>query len=213
MKNSRTTFRVIFVSGIFLLGCSLLPIPGIATQPPPTFVPAAEIPTKSSAETSMGLENENLLAEVPSGFKVDYQAQQENQAITEMVAESESVEDWSTMVTVQVYLGETNTTPAQAQETLTQSWFNACENSESYPVADGAENGYGFLLWQLYCPLNPSTQKMEYTYMKAIQGNDSFYLVQVAFRHEPSDDEITQWMQYLKGVQVCDSRIPERACP
>jgi hypothetical protein len=69
------------------------------------------------------------------------------------------------------------------------------------------------VLWQLSCPLNPSTQKVEYTYLKAIQGNDSFYLVQVAFRYEPSDEDVTQWMQYLKQVQVCDTRIPERACP
>ncbi|HKJ40150.1 MAG TPA: hypothetical protein VJ972_15375, partial [Anaerolineales bacterium] len=104
-------------------------------------------------------------------------------------------------------------TPQQYEETLTERWFNACENSETYPVADGAENGYNFVLWQLYCPLNAATQKEEYTFLKAVQGNDSFYLVQVAFRHEPSDDEITQWMGYLKEIQVCDSRIAERACP
>lgn len=165
-----------------------------------------------TTQTGTGLENENLLAELPNGFKIGYQAEQGNQTITEMVAESESVEDWTTMVTVQVYLGENNTTPQQAQETMTNRWFGACENSETYPVADGAENGYNFVLWQLYCPLNPSTQKVEFTYMKAIQGNDSFYLVQVAFRYKPTDADITQWMNYLRDVQVCDSRIPDRAC-
>jgi hypothetical protein len=159
------------------------------------------------------LENENLLAGLPEGFKVDYQAEQNNQTITEMVPEDESVENWTTMVTVQVYLGEKNTTPEQAQDNLTQAWFNACQNSESYPVADGTENGYNFVLWMLYCPLNPSTQQSEYTYLKAIEGNDSFYLVQVAFRHEPSEDEITQWMNYMKEVQVCDSRIDGQTCP
>lgn len=171
------------------------------------------MPPEQPTETSMGLENENLLAEVPSGFKIDYQAEQNGVVINEMVPEGESVNDWTTLVTVQIFMGMTNTAPEQYQENMTQSWFNACENSESYPVADGEENGYNFMLWQLYCPLNPSTQKVEYAYLKAIQGNDSFYLVQVAFRHEPSSDEITQWMQYLKQVQVCDSRIPEQACP
>jgi hypothetical protein len=114
---------------------------------------------------------------------------------------------------VQVYLGQNSLTPAQAQETLTTDWFNACANSESYPIADGEENGYDFSLWQLYCPLNPSTQLEEYTYMKAIAGNDSFYLVQVAFRYEPTEADVTRWMQYLKQVQVCDTRIAERACP
>src|SRR5688572_708123 len=129
------------------------------------------MPTSLPTQPGSELQNENLLAELPAGFKIGYQAEQGNQTITEIVPENESVEEWTTMLTVQVYLGETNTTPEQAQETLTNSWFDACENSETYPVADGSENGYNFLLWQLYCPVNPATQKVEYTYMKAIQGN------------------------------------------
>ena len=211
MKKSN--FRVIFATGLFLLGCSLLPIPNTTVNISPTFTPMPILPPEQSTETSMGLENENLLVEVPSGFKIDYQAEQNDVVINEMVPANESVNDWTTLVTVQIFLGETSTTPEQYQETMTQSWFNACDNSETYPVADGDENGYHFVLWQLYCPVNPSTQKVEYAYMKAIQGNDSFYLVQVAFRHGPSNDEITQWMKYLKDVQVCDSRLPEQACP
>ncbi len=221
MKNSMTAVSIILVTSFFVLACSSAYLPSLAAPTPQKLVTIPAMPTTfltqppSRAETTQtgtNLENENLLAELPAGFKIGYQAKQGNQTITEMVAENESVEAWTIMVTVQVYLGETNTTPAQAQATLTKSWFGACENSESHPVADGAENGYSFVLWQLYCPLNPSTQKVEYTYLKAIQGNDSFYLTQVAFRHEPSDDEITKWMGYLKQVQVCDSRIPERAC-
>jgi hypothetical protein len=214
MKRPTSTLNLLFITSIFLLACVSSSLPSLATETPQTIITvkpfqSPEIP----AQPGSGLENENLLAGVPAGFKIDYQAEQENQTITEIVAEGESVKDWTTMVTVQVYLGETNTTPQQAQETLTNSWFNACENSESYPVADGVENGYNFLLWQLYCPLNPSTQKVEFTYLKAVEGNDSFYLVQVAFRYEPTDADITQWMNYLRDVQVCDSRIPEQACP
>lgn len=220
MKRSTTSHIAIFMTSIFLLACYASQIPDFSTATPQTIITVPPMPTEfltlpqtEMTQSETGLENENLLAELPEGFKVDYQAEQGNQTITEMVAEGESVEAWTTMVTVQVYMGDTTTTPEQAQETLTDSWFNACENSESYPVADGVENGYNFILWQLYCPLNPSTQKPELTYLKAIQGNDSFYLVQVAFRYEPSDEDITQWVQYLKQVQVCDSRIPERACP
>jgi hypothetical protein len=28
----------------------------------------------------------------------------------------------------------------------------------------------------------------------------------------PSKDQITQWMQYLRSVMVCDSRVPDRTC-
>ena len=214
MKQSAITLNVIVVTSIFLLACSLLPLPDATSETPPTFTPEPVLSQfDQSTEAGTASENENLLAELPTGFKIDYQAEQNNMVINEMVPQSESVNDWTTMVTVQIFLGETNTTPEQYQETMTQSWFNACQDSESYPVANGDENGYNFVLWQLYCPLNPSTQKVEYAYMKAIQGNDSFYLVQVAFRREPSSDEITQSMNYLREVQVCNTRIAERACP
>lgn len=221
MKKSKTTISAILISILFVLACSSANLPSLATATPQAIITMPPMPSDfitqppsqtESTQTGTGLENENLLAGLPDGFKIGYQAEQGNQTITEMVAEDETVEDWTIMVTVQVYLGEKNTTPQQAQETMTNRWFGACENSETYPVADGVENGYNFVLWQLYCPLNPSTQKVEFTYLKAIQGNDSLYLVQVAFRYKPTEADITQWMNYLREVQVCDSRIPERAC-
>ena len=221
MKRTPISTLLVLVS-LVILACSTVSLPSLtAAEATPTFpsIPTPPQITQPSFEadtntpTNSGLENENLLAELPDGFKVAYQAEQGNQTITEMVAESETVDEWTTMVTVQVYLGQNNLTPAQAQETLTNDWFNACENSEVYPIADGQENGYDFALWQLYCPLNPATQLEEYTYMKAIAGNDSFYLAQVAFRYEPTEADVTQWMQYLKQVQVCDSRLAAQACP
>ena len=219
MTTSGRRFRPLIPLVLFLLSCALLPLPGTPTgEPPevqdvtsPTILPSTV--TSLEQPTRSGPEYENLLVEVPPGFKIDYQATQNNMIIHEYVPQTETVENWTTLVTVQIFLGLINTTPEQYQETLTQSWIDACADSESYPVANGDENGYNFVLWQLYCPLNPVTQKVEYAYLKAIQGNDSFYLVQVAFRFEPTEADVTQWMQYLKTVEVCDSRIPERACP
>jgi hypothetical protein len=82
----------------------------------------------------------------------------------------------------------------------------------SRPVAQGEENGYPSLVWLQNCPLNKATGKPEITWFKAIQGNDSFYIVQVAFKAWPSKEQISQWMRYLKSVTVCDTRLPDRAC-
>lgn len=213
MKRKYLLLAVIIVMGIATLACSLLPLPNttIITSLTPTFTPA--VPPLRPTTANMDLISENLIAVVPPGFEMGHEDQSGSFIITEMVRNGETVENWTTLITVEIFLGEKTVTPQQYQQMLTERWFGACENSETYPVADGEENGYPFVLWQLYCPLNGSLQTVEYTYLKAIQGNDSFYLVQVAFRHEPSNDEITQWMQYLKGVQVCDSRLPDRACP
>jgi hypothetical protein len=220
MKRPTSTINIIFMTSIFILACSSASLPSLATATPQTIITVPAMPTEFLTQpqtgitpTGRGLENENLLAEVPTGFKIDYEGRENNFFISEMVLEGESVNNWTTLITVEIFYGEKNTTPEQYQQTLTERWFGACENSETYPVANGEENGYKFVLWQLYCPLNQSTQTLEYTFLKAIQGNDSFYLVQVAFKHEPSEAEITQWMNYFKEVQVCDTRIPERACP
>ena len=68
------------------------------------------------------------------------------------------------------------------------------------------------LVWLQDCPLNKATGKPEITWFKAIAGNDSFYVVQVAFKAWPSKELIAQWMHYLKDVRVCDTRLPERPC-
>jgi hypothetical protein len=68
------------------------------------------------------------------------------------------------------------------------------------------------MVWLQNCPLNKATGKPEITWFKAIQGNDSFYIVQVAFKAWPSKEQITQWMGYLKDVAVCDTRLPDRPC-
>jgi hypothetical protein len=92
-------------------------------------------------------------------------------------------------------------------------WAKACPNSLYAPVASGPERGYLAEVWMQACPSNPKTGKPEHTFFKAIQGNDSLYVVQKAFKYEPSSDEVTKWTLYLKSVSVCDSRIPDRACP
>jgi hypothetical protein len=84
--------------------------------------------------------------------------------------------------------------------------------SGSHPVGQGRENGYPSMVWLQSCPLNKATSKPEITWFKAIEGNDSFYVVQLAFKAWPSKEQITQWMHYLRDVIVCDTRLPDRAC-
>jgi hypothetical protein len=96
---------------------------------------------------------------------------------------------------------------------LQQRWDAACPGASGAEVTSGVENGYPVLVWLLDCPKNPGTGKPEITWFKAIAGNDSFYLVQKAFRFEPTKEQVEHWTKYLKTVAVCDTRIPARACP
>ena len=59
----------------------------------------------------------------------------------------------------------------------------------------------------------PATGKPEITWFKAISGRDSFYVVQKAFKFEPAPEQAKQWVGWLDKVSVCDTRLPDRACP
>jgi hypothetical protein len=173
-------------------------------------------PANASAQTSSAnsqkLSDENLLVAVPDGFKIDFQQRTDDMLISEAVPVAQSVHDWTEMVTVQVF-HDLKVTPEQLKARIDTEGNAACPGIESNPVAQGDENGYAYMVWLQSCPLNKATGKPEITWFKAIAGNDSFYVVQLAFKAWPSKDEIASWMHYLGSVSVCDTRLPERACP
>ena len=161
---------------------------------------------------SAQLVNENLLVVVPPGYKLDYQNKKPNSLMNEMVPVGESVNDWTEMVTVQIFYN-LKATPDQFEGTLAKGWLGTCPGARAEPVASGPEHGYLAGVWLLNCPKNPATGKPEMTWVKIVQGNDSLYVVQKAFKFAPSKDQVVQWMKYLRSVAVCDLRLPDRTCP
>jgi hypothetical protein len=164
-----------------------------------------------ASAASAQLQDENLLVTMPDGFKVGFQQKNEAMLISEMVPGAETVESWTQMVTVQIFFN-LKTPLDEYKAGVEKGWARACRGSSAHAVRQGEENGYPFSLWLLACPLNRTTGKPEYTWFKAMQGNDSLYLVQVAFKAKPTDAMITRWMEYLRKVQVCDTRLPDRPC-
>jgi hypothetical protein len=158
------------------------------------------------------LQNENLLVQMPQGFKIGHQDKKNNIQISEMVPSSETVQDWTEMVTVQIFFG-LKTAPAQFKDRIEKGWVAACAGGRAHPVSADAENGYPTLVWVLSCERNPTTGKPEITWFKAVAGNDSFYVVQRAFRFMPAQEQMTKALAYLGTVKVCDTRRPDRACP
>jgi len=155
---------------------------------------------------------ENLLIALPDGYRIDFQQKQGKAQITEMVPKAESVKNWTEMLTVQVFYG-LKSTPAQFRDRINDLWRTSCPGAQSAPLASAVENGYPVTMWLAFCPLNKETGKPELTFMKALQGKDSFYVVQKAFKFAPSKEQTATWTQYLRQVSVCDTRLPDRACP
>jgi len=161
---------------------------------------------------AFALSAENLLVAVPSGYTVGHQAHNARQLISEMVPTAETVDTWTEMVTVLIYFGQKGSLIGYRSK-MEKDWAAACAGAKSAPVGGGLVNGYTTMTWRQTCPLNKATGKPEITWFKAIAGNDSFYVVQKAFKSEPTAEQAAAAVKYLDGVSVCDTRLPDRACP
>jgi hypothetical protein len=89
------------------------------------------------------LENENLLVTAPPGYKVGFSDKKPNMLMTEFVPAKETVENWTEMVTVQVFFGP-KATPQQFMDDMAKRWRAACPDAEeAHTVADAPEPDAG----------------------------------------------------------------------
>lgn len=159
------------------------------------------------------MQDENLMTPLPKGFKIGSHGSNAQMMGSEYVPEGETVQDWSRMITVQVFRNLKGADPDKFAKGTGDRWQSACPGADVGKVRDGRERGYGFSLWMFRCPLNPKTQKPENTYIKLISGKDALYVVQYAYRAPLTRENIPPAMAYLGSVWVCDSRLPDRPCP
>lgn len=158
------------------------------------------------------LQDENLLVVMPEGFKVGYSASRNGVDMQEWVPSAETVQDWTEMVTVQLFRNRPDIDPGRYQAEMSKLWTRACPGSAVGQVVTGSANGYPSASLSLQCPLLASTGKPEMAMIKAIKGRDSFYVVQRAVRSVPAAAQVDQMKRYLDRVSVCDTRLADRPC-
>ena len=146
------------------------------------------------------------------GFKVGLSDSRNGMNMQEWVPAAETVQNWTEMVTIQIFLGRRDLQPTQFLSSMQKRWSDACKDSTGTSIATGKVNGYEFSSILLRCPLLASSGKPETTMFKAINGNDSFYVVQRAFRAVPSPERLETMKKYLESVSVCDTRLSSRPC-
>lgn len=160
-----------------------------------------------------GLQGENLLQAMPQDYKLASSGRNGSVLTDEMIPVSEDIEQWSEMLTTQIYMGGIDPNGPEAfYQRLATAWKRACPSASGELIRTGTENGYRFAFWMQACPENPGSGRPEYTWFKAIEGNDSFYLIQKSWRYAPDPEQVKRWTRYLGTVAVCDSRIPRQSC-
>jgi hypothetical protein len=176
------------------------------------FLVVIQIPPAAAA-----LENENLIQVLPKGYKLGNTVHEKNIRMHEYFPEGQDPDDWSEMLTTQIYqgMGQSPHPPEQYLRKLAQSWLSYCAGSTVMipPSASTISNGYPTATLMIHCPFSPVTGKPEYTLFRAIKGTDGIYLVQKAFAYAPNSDQVEQAFDYLASVYICDTRSNDHPCP
>jgi hypothetical protein len=186
-----------------------LPVAAFAQDNPAT----PEKPAAPSSEAAPKLDGENLLVGVPDGYVLGDKAQGDTGLVgAEFIPKDETVDDWTSMITVQIFRG-VKLGPDGFADQLKTGWEGACANSKVERLGEGRVNGYRYSAWYYVCPLNPKTNKPETMWLKAIRGNDALYSVQYAFRAAPDDKRKATADKYLAAASACDTTKPKHPCP
>lgn len=129
--------------------------------------------------------------------------------MTEWVPNGQTVEDWTEMLTVQIFHDLKEVQPAAFLQNVGTRYLNACPGTPKDTIHTGTVNGYVVSMLELKCPMNPGTGKPETTVFRVIKGKDALYSVQYAWRKAPSEDA----SQALSKSTVCDTRDASHSCP
>jgi hypothetical protein len=154
------------------------------------------------------LKGENLIVVPPAGFMVGYSDTSNFVSLTEWIPSNETVQNWSEMVTVQIFSRR-----ADLLKTLQGQWLAACPGSTPASVLPDKVNGYEAATMLLRCPRLAATSRPETTMFRAIKGQGSLYLVQRAIRSAGTPDEVERMKRYLGEVSVCEAGSPDHPCP
>jgi len=146
-----------------------------------------------------GLQDENILLPLPHGFKPGFESDHAGMKMVEFVPAAETVDDWSRMVTEQIFYGRGRADPDALPRGMAARWSTDCPGGSASQVRLSEENGYPVSIWMFLCPTNPATSKPENMWMKVIAGTDSLYSVQYAYRSPVSKAMIPPTMTYLRA--------------
>jgi hypothetical protein len=169
--------------------------------------------TAAQAAGMGGVAGEMLVQAMPGGYKVGSHQANAGMTMQEMVPVAETVDNWSKMITTQIFPGKGDWLPSQFLIGFGQRVSAVCPNLTHSNVMVGVSNGYVTGLVILRCPVNPLTGKPETIVARAIQGKDSFYLVQIAYRYAPTPADGSFTQSYLGSITACDTRSNDHPCP
>lgn len=180
--------------------------------------------TSTSAQSMDPPQGEHLLAEPPPGWIQGFFTETPTMRMVEYLPEDPGDNDWIEKVSFESFTAKELPDPIEFVTGIAADQADACENFEHFNILSAQENGYATSVRFMVCPENSLIGMGQITLIKAIQGNDRFYVITRAKRvpiategesAKPiSDAEMAIWSTYMRAISVCDAELGEvHPCP
>jgi len=163
---------------------------------------------------------ETLLLEVPPAWLEVTSQGSDTFKLAEFVPAGQDKESWSDKLFVESNALQPLPDPIVFLEAMGSELKTECEGSSDANVHSGKENGYEISVRLLICNKNLNSARGEVSLIKAIRGNNNFYVISRWRRSEPlqtdssplSDKEMGEWSLYMRSIKLCDATSETHPC-
>ncbi len=164
---------------------------------------------------------ETLLLQTPPAWLQVTAQQTDTFRLAEFIPAGQDEVQWFDKIFVESNNLEPLPDPIVFLEAMGKEQKTECEGTNDTNVYSGIENGYQTSVRLLVCNKNLVSARGEVTLIKAIRGNDNFYVISRARRSESlqtetsplSDQEMGEWSLYMRSIKLCDPRNDAHPCP
>ncbi|HSO07387.1 MAG TPA: hypothetical protein VLW45_09100 [Pelomicrobium sp.] len=164
---------------------------------------------------------ERFIVPRPDGWKMVLQAREKGLTRTQLVPNSQTLEEWTDMVTSQTLPRFVGISVEEYLARITQAAKQVCTELVHTPIVSAETNGYPAASMGQFCTRYAQTGLGEVTVFKVIQGREMLYVVHRSWRMPPFQAgtqpvpraDFDAWVKYLDTVIVCDPADSARPCP
>lgn len=165
--------------------------------------------------------NEQLFIVPPKGWVIGFHEKKDNVEVTEVLPPSQTLKNWTEMLTVQIIGGNGGKSPQDVLKDQLEIIKSACDDIGAGQVSLAVENGFETAMRAVACPKSKQWADGEVSLYKVITGRDRAYVVWRSWRgpaftkdHLPVPSGTTaEWLGFMRQVMLCDSSDPKHACP
>jgi|TARA_Y100000310_G_scaffold344463_1_gene457363 hypothetical protein len=174
----------------------------------------------TSCPADAGESSERLIAQPPADWQLVFTLNTDQSRLAEFIPDGEDKDAWTIKITFESFTQAQASDPIDILLNEAERYREKCKFVQHFNLFSGIENGYPTSFRLIMCGASNFSGKGEVLMVKAIQGDEYFYILKLLKRvaaFEPneadmSEGEIAEWATYFKLLVVCDDS-EHHGCP